>query len=120
MSEEEDVVDIKFRLGDGSDLGPFKYNSSITVAMLKERIISDWPKDKKVSPKVPNDVKLINSGKILENSQTIAQCKTPFSDLPGSGMTMHVVIQPSLIKAKSEKKVDDMPKKTTVCSCTIL
>lgn len=44
MSEEEDVVDIKFRLGDGSDLGPFKYNSSITVAMLKERIISDWPK----------------------------------------------------------------------------
>lgn len=54
-----------------------------------------------MSPKVPNDVKLINSGKILENSQTIAQCKTPFSDLPGSGMTMHVVIQPSLIKAKS-------------------
>lgn len=109
----------------------------------------DGDSDKKVTPKITNDVKLISSGKILSNSQTIGQYRTPFTDLPGGSMTMHVVIQPSLTKAKtghfisssssnfrnlglniiflcapvclnSENKVDDMPKKTTVCSCTIL
>jgi len=41
---EEDLVDIKFRLYDGSDIGPFRYSSAATVDMLKQRIVSDWPK----------------------------------------------------------------------------
>ena len=41
---EEDLVDIKFRLHDGSDMGPFRYSSAATVDMLKQRIVSDWPK----------------------------------------------------------------------------
>lgn len=41
---EEDLVDIKFRLYDGSDMGPFRYSSAATVDMLKQRIVSDWPK----------------------------------------------------------------------------
>lgn len=41
---EEDLVDIKFRLYDGSDMGPFRYLSTATVDMLKQRIVSDWPK----------------------------------------------------------------------------
>jgi len=41
---EEDLVDIKFRLYDGSDLGPFRYSSTSTVDSLKQRIVSDWPK----------------------------------------------------------------------------
>lgn len=41
---EEDLVDIKFRLYDGSDIGPFRYSSASTVDMLKQRIVSDWPK----------------------------------------------------------------------------
>jgi len=124
---EEELVELRFRLGDGSDMGPIRYSSALTIAMLKERIVSEWPKDTKITPKGSNDLKLISSGKILENSQTIAQCRTPFSDLPGGGgggggggvITMHVVVQPSLTKTKTEKKVDDMPKKETVCSCTI-
>lgn len=44
MPEEEDLVELKFRLYDGSDIGPIRYAPSSTVAMLKERIISDWPK----------------------------------------------------------------------------
>lgn len=39
-----DLVDIKFRLYDGSDVGPFRYSSTSTVDMLKERVVSDWPK----------------------------------------------------------------------------
>lgn len=41
---EEDLVELKFRLYDGSDIGPFRYSSSSTVGMLKERIICEWPK----------------------------------------------------------------------------
>jgi len=42
--EEEDSVEIRFRLLDGSDIGPFRYSSAATVDMLKQRIISHWPK----------------------------------------------------------------------------
>ncbi|CAL9081826.1 unnamed protein product [Musa textilis] len=117
---EEDLVELKFRLYDGSDIGPIRYSSSSTVAMLKERIISEWPRDKKIVPKVANDVKLISAGKILENNKTIAQCRSPFGEPPADVITMHVVVQPSLTKTKTaEKKVEELPKKTA-CSCSIL
>ncbi|XP_028771349.1 membrane-anchored ubiquitin-fold protein 4 isoform X1 [Neltuma alba] len=116
---EEDLVELKFRLYDGSDIGPFRYSPASTVAMLKERIVAEWPKDKKIVPKAANDVKLINAGKILENNKTVGQCKVPFGDLPRGVITMHVVVQPSLAKAKTEKKVDEAPKKP-ICSCSIM
>ncbi|KAL2240666.1 UNVERIFIED_CONTAM: Membrane-anchored ubiquitin-fold protein 4 [Sesamum indicum] len=116
---EEDLVELKFRLYDGSDIGPFRYSPASTVAMLKERIVAEWPKDKKIAPKAANDVKLISAGKILENNKTVAQCKMPFGELPKGVITMHAVVQPSLAKAKTEKKVDETPKKN-ICSCSIL
>lgn len=39
----EDLVELKFRLYDGSDVGPFQYSPTATVAMLKERLVSEWP-----------------------------------------------------------------------------
>ncbi|WOL00588.1 hypothetical protein Cni_G09301 [Canna indica] len=116
---EEDLVELRFRLFDGSDIGPIRYASSSTVAMLKERIISEWPRDKKIIPKVANDVKLISSGKILENSRTISQCTPTFGELPGGVITMHVIVQPSSANSKTEKKIDELPKKTS-CFCSIL
>ncbi|GMJ05891.1 hypothetical protein like AT4G24990 [Hibiscus trionum] len=116
---EEDLVDIKFRLYDGSDIGPFRYSATSTVDMLKQRIVSDWPKGKTIVPKAVNEVKLISSGKILENDKTVGQCKVPFGDAAGGIIIMHVVVQPSLTKTKTEKKVDDSPRKI-VCSCSIL
>ncbi|GMI86272.1 membrane-anchored ubiquitin-fold protein 4 precursor [Hibiscus trionum] len=116
---EEDLVEIRFRLHDGSDIGPFRYSHASTVAVLKERIVAEWPKDKKVAPKEANDIKLINAGKILENDKTVGQCRAPFDDLPKSVITMHVVVQPSVTKAKAEKKADDAPQKN-FCSCSIL
>ncbi|RWW02375.1 hypothetical protein BHE74_00031724 [Ensete ventricosum] len=100
---EEDLIELKFRLFDGSDIGPIRYSSSSTVAMLKDRIISEWPRDKKIIPKVVNDVKLISAGKILENNMTVAQCASPFGELPAGVIIMHVVVQPSLTKTKTGK-----------------
>ncbi|KAJ8752616.1 hypothetical protein K2173_005505 [Erythroxylum novogranatense] len=116
---DEDLVDIKFRLFDGSDIGPFRYSSASTVDMLKQRILSDWPKGKTITPKAVNEVKLICSGKILDNNKTVGQCRTPFGDVTGGITIMHVVVQPSPVKTKTEKKIDKSPKKI-VCSCSIL
>ena len=58
---------------------------------------------KTLVPKGINEVKLIGSGKILENNKTVAQCKTPFGEVAGGVtlMLIHVVVQPSLSKAKT-------------------
>lgn len=111
-------MDIKFLLYDGSDIGPFRYSSASTVDMLKERIVSEWPKGKTGAPKVANEIKLISFGKILENNKTIGQCRAPFGELTGGVMVMHVVVQPSQTKTKSEKKIEESKK--FVCSCCIM
>lgn len=56
---------------------------------------------KTIVPKVANEVKLISSGKILENNKTVGQCKMPFGDNAGGVIIMHVVVQPSLAKTKT-------------------
>ncbi|GAA0144077.1 ubiquitin-protein ligase [Lithospermum erythrorhizon] len=116
---DEELVELKFRLYDGSDIGPFRYSPASTIAMLKDRIVAEWPKDKKIAPKVANDVKLINAGKILENNKTVGQCRAPFGELPNGVIIMHAVVQPSVAKVKTEKKIDEAPKKN-ICSCTVL
>jgi len=115
----EDLLEIKFRLADGTDIGPSNYNLNITVGSLKEKIIAQWPKDKENGPKSVNDVKLINAGRILENNRTLAESRVPFSEIPGAAITMHLVIRPPLPDKNSEKQQDDS-QKISGCSCTIL
>lgn len=43
---EDDSIELKFRLFDGSDIGPDKYDPSTTVASLKEVILARWPQGK--------------------------------------------------------------------------
>ncbi|XP_021656849.2 membrane-anchored ubiquitin-fold protein 6 isoform X2 [Hevea brasiliensis] len=92
----EDFIELKFRLADGTDIGPSKYSPATTVATLKEKIIAQWPKDKENGPNTLNDVKLINAGKILENNRTLAESRLPVSELPGGVITMHVVLRPPM------------------------
>ncbi|XP_010556298.1 PREDICTED: membrane-anchored ubiquitin-fold protein 4 [Tarenaya hassleriana] len=117
---EEELVELKFRLYDGSDIGPFHYSPAATVATLKDRIISHWPKDKKIAPKSAGEIRLISSGKILDNGRTVGQCKTPFNDLPKAVMTMHVVVQPPPAKTKPEKKMEEEVPRKSLCSCSIM
>jgi hypothetical protein len=49
-SEEDEEVEVKFRLFDGSDIGPVRCNAATTtVAALKDRVVADWPKGPKDS-----------------------------------------------------------------------
>jgi hypothetical protein len=40
----EDLIELKFRLADGTDIGPSKYSPATTVASLKGKILAQWPK----------------------------------------------------------------------------
>ncbi|KAE8715433.1 Membrane-anchored ubiquitin-fold protein 1 [Hibiscus syriacus] len=89
----EELVELKFRLTDGTDIGPSKYSPTTTVASLKEKILAQWPQDKENCPNTIQDVKLINGGKILENNSTVADCSLLVGELPGGVITMHVVLR---------------------------
>ncbi|XP_073143476.1 membrane-anchored ubiquitin-fold protein 3-like [Henckelia pumila] len=115
----DELVDLKFRLADGTDIGPNKYNSCATVTSLKEKIIAQWPKDKENGPKSINDIKLINAGKILENNKTLGESRVPISEVPGGVITMHVVVRPPL-PDKNSDKLQDNSKKNGGCACSIL
>ncbi|CAI9780683.1 unnamed protein product [Fraxinus pennsylvanica] len=111
MSGAQDQLEIKFRLTDGSDIGPKNFPAAMSVATLKENIIAQWPKEKENGPRTVKDIKLISAGRILENNRTLADCRSPLCDIPGGVMIMHVVIQQPLME--KEKK---LPKGTTI-SC---
>ncbi|KAL3525868.1 hypothetical protein ACH5RR_014240 [Cinchona calisaya] len=117
MSTVQDQLDIKFRLIDGSDIGPKSYPAAASVATLKESILAQWPKDKENGPRTVKEVKLISAGRILENSRTVGECMSPLCDVPGGVTTMHVVVQPPQEK---EKKVSSDPKQNKCGGCVIL
>ncbi|KAI3672402.1 hypothetical protein L6452_38488 [Arctium lappa] len=116
MAADDELIEVKFRLADGTDIGPSKYTSFTTVGSLKDKIISQWPKDKENGPKTINDVKLINAGKILENNKTLGESRSTVSEIPGGVITMHVVVRPPMADKNSEK----LQTKKSGCSCTIL
>ncbi|KAJ4968572.1 hypothetical protein NE237_015273 [Protea cynaroides] len=114
MSGEEEPIELKFRVYDGTDIGHNHYAASTTIATFKEMLVAEWPRDKEVIPKVANDMKLIYAGKVLENNNTLAESRIVFGELPPGGVTIiHVVVQPSVSK--------EMPKKNMCpCTCTIM
>ncbi|XVF58393.1 hypothetical protein PTKIN_Ptkin07bG0062700 [Pterospermum kingtungense] len=94
MASVQNQLEIKFRLTDGSDIGPKSFPAATSVATLKESVLAQWPKEKENGPRTVKDVKLISAGKILENNKTLGECQSPLCEIPGAVTTMHVVVQP--------------------------
>lgn len=44
MAGNQDQLEIKFRLSDGSDIGPKSFAAATSIATLKENILAQWPK----------------------------------------------------------------------------
>ncbi|EOY03606.1 Membrane-anchored ubiquitin-fold protein 1 precursor isoform 2 [Theobroma cacao] len=102
MAGVQDQLEIKFRLTDGSDIGPKTFPAATSVATLKESVLAQWPKEKENGPRTVKDVKLISAGKILENNKTLGECQSPLCDIPGGVTTMHVVVQPPPLEKDEE------------------
>ncbi|PKU68295.1 membrane-anchored ubiquitin-fold protein 1 isoform X2 [Dendrobium catenatum] len=118
MSGVQEQLEIRFRLPDGSDIGPKNYSTASTVTTLKESIIAEWPKEMENQPRTVNDLKLINAGRILENNNTLAECRSPICDLSGV-TTMHVVVRPPSIQREIKRK-EAKKSKENQCGCVIL
>eukprot|EP00250_Pteridium_aquilinum_P003974 c14231_g1_i1 orf=310-663(+) len=114
-----ELLELKFRLYDGTDIGPNKYALTATVASLKESVLSQWPKDKELNPRTINDLKLINAGKVLENNRTLGESRVLVGEVPGTVVTMLVVVRPPAPEKGPEKPVSKKPKESR-CACTIL
>ncbi|XP_018474556.1 membrane-anchored ubiquitin-fold protein 2 isoform X1 [Raphanus sativus] len=119
---KKDHLEIKFRLNDGSDIGPKSFPDATTVAALKETVVAQWPREKENGPKTVKDVKLISAGRILENNKTVGDCRSPVSNLSDAVTTMHVLIQPQLTekaekKKKKKKPKGDLNQNKCVCLC---
>lgn len=50
MAEVHNQLEIKFRLTDGSDIGPKAFPDATTVSALKETVISEWPRGQFYKP----------------------------------------------------------------------
>ncbi|KAG4173643.1 hypothetical protein ERO13_A11G071700v2 [Gossypium hirsutum] len=116
MAVVQDQLEIKFRLTDGSDIGPKTFSAATSVATLKESVLAQWPKEKENGPRTVKDVKLISAGKILENNKTLGECQNHLCDIPGGLTMMHVVVQPP---SEKEKKTTNQAKQSK-CVCVIL
>ncbi|KAI4320398.1 hypothetical protein MLD38_033884 [Melastoma candidum] len=116
MASVQDQLEIRFRLTDGTDIGPQSFPAATSVATLKESVLAQWPKEKENGPRTIKAVKLISAGKILDNSRTVAECQSPLCDVPGGITTMHVVVQAP--QEKEKKDVDQ--EKQNKCVCVIL
>ncbi|XP_020081767.1 membrane-anchored ubiquitin-fold protein 3-like [Ananas comosus] len=114
-----DLIEIKFRIFDGTDIGPSKLDPATTVASLKEIVLAQWPQGKEIAPKMINDIKLINAGRILENNRTLAESTVPVGEPSGGVITMHVVVRPPQFDKENEKELKKLPKQNR-CSCTIV
>ncbi|CAN6922693.1 unnamed protein product [Brassica oleracea] len=114
MAEVDDQLEIKFRLNDGSDIGPKAFPDATTVAALKETVISQWPRGQRTV----KEVKLISAGKVLDNNKTVKDYRSPVSTLVDAVTTMHVIIQP-LLSLYLRKPKDGDPKMNK-CVCSIM
>ncbi|KAH0969542.1 hypothetical protein GBA52_028627 [Prunus armeniaca] len=95
MAGVQDQLEIKFRLTDGSDIGPKSFPLLLQVLefevdkliIVKPRLcqfrlwfcghsfhMSNQANEKENGPRTVKDVKLISAGRILENNRTVGEC----------------------------------------------
>lgn len=43
MAEKEELIELRFRIFDGTDIGHSTYAPSTTIASLKQRLLAEWP-----------------------------------------------------------------------------
>eukprot|EP00475_Leptophrys_vorax_P003483 TRINITY_DN12075_c0_g1_i1.p1 TRINITY_DN12075_c0_g1~~TRINITY_DN12075_c0_g1_i1.p1 ORF type:complete len:119 (-),score=0.74 TRINITY_DN12075_c0_g1_i1:207-563(-) len=113
----DEPLEVKFRLADGTDIGPSKFQQEVTVLALKESILAQWPSEG--GPKSVNEITLINAGRLLENAKTLSESRVPMGEVPGTPVTMHVVVHPAHAeKATASQQPPDAA--SARCGCTIL
>lgn len=116
---------IRFRHVSG-DLGPYAFQESVLVQILKDKILSEWPKDGPMAKEPPTqsmDIKLILSGKFLDATKPLKDYRKDMGELqPDTVVTMHVVVRPSAAPKKQPGSAPGQPaeeEQSKGCGCII-
>mmetsp|Transcript_51307 Transcript_51307/g.164038 ORF Transcript_51307/g.164038 Transcript_51307/m.164038 type:complete len:107 (+) Transcript_51307:125-445(+) len=77
MADPIASYNIRFRMNDGTDLGPWHFPSAGTVGQMKEKVVAEFPaapggEGGAAVPKTVNDVTLILAGKVMDNAKIIS------------------------------------------------
>lgn len=115
-----EAVEVRFRLDDGSDIGPSMHDQATTVTALKEFVLARWPQGKEIAPRTVNDVTIINAGQVLENNRTLAESRNLAAESPEGPITMHVVVRRSRPERRVKQPPKARPPERIGCGCTIL
>uniref|UniRef100_A0A0D3GEE5 UBL3-like ubiquitin domain-containing protein n=1 Tax=Oryza barthii TaxID=65489 RepID=A0A0D3GEE5_9ORYZ len=107
-----EAVEVRFRLDDGSDIGPSMHDQATTVTALKEFVLARWPQGKEIAPRTVNDV--------LENNRTLAESRNLAAESPVGPITMHVVVRRSRPERRVKQPPKARPPERIGCGCTIL
>ena len=112
-----ETASVRFRLYDGTDIGPMSVPLGTTVGAVKEAVLDSWPQARALQtcgarlrtpdvalprrslqdrerPEGPGALKIILSGRLLGNEVTLADARTPTDAL----VTMHLVVAPPKVR----------------------
>mmetsp|Transcript_51305 Transcript_51305/g.164032 ORF Transcript_51305/g.164032 Transcript_51305/m.164032 type:complete len:126 (+) Transcript_51305:125-502(+) len=124
MADPIASYNIRFRMNDGTDLGPWHFPSAGTVGQMKEKVVAEFPaapggEGGAAVPKTVNDVTLILAGKVMDNAKIISDLRTQMGN-PGSEtlVTFHLVVRPHAA-AKTQTRKEAEENKPTKCGCVI-
>lgn len=119
----EDTLHIRLRHTYAGDLGPYTLPDSTTVQQLKDKIISEWPKDgawAKEPPSQSGDVRLILSGKFLDNSKALKDYRKEMGELkPDTTVTMHLHVRPQQTPSQKPSAAPDKQQEQQGCGCIV-
>ncbi|KAI3437568.1 hypothetical protein D9Q98_000021 [Chlorella vulgaris] len=113
-------VAVRFRHTCGVDSGPYPFPLAASISSLKEKLLAEWPAEGPLAGERPAsvaEIKLICSGKFLENNVVLGSLKHVLGE-PGSDVvvTMHVVLRPPLpAKAPAAPKAKEPESKSCCC-----
>lgn len=115
----ENCVNIRFRMNDGTDLGPNLYDVSLTIQNLKEKILAEWPTESgKDAPRSIQDLRLIHAGHIIENCKMLSEQKLAVGK-PETVVTMHLVVTPPAVPKAQDTTQKETEKQSRCGSCLI-
>lgn len=125
MGDATETIQIRFRSTNG-DVGPFTFTEEQTIQECKDKLFAEWPKEGALSKEPPsssNDIKLILSGKFVENAKHLKEYRKEMGEIKADTVvTMHIVVRPttSLVKQSNGAAASDTQDQSQKgCSCTI-
>ncbi|BDA48807.1 probable membrane-anchored ubiquitin-fold protein 4 [Coccomyxa sp. Obi] len=91
-----DDIELRFRHTSG-DVGPLKCAGTMSVGAVKERLLSEWPKEGPMHADQPSstaDIKLILGGKFLDNGEILNDLRPAMGEIKADTVvTMHVIVR---------------------------